>query len=113
MLNKVKMKLSSEFEMKDMGEASYVPRIEIKRHRGSRTLSLSQERYLHMILKRFGMDNCKLASTPLVIGKRLSKDQCPRKRQEPLNVLYAQAMGSLMYAMTCIRPDLFLSSKHD
>lgn len=105
-VNRIKLELGEKFEMKDMGEASYVLGIQILRDRKSRTLSFNQERYLHMILKRFGLQNCNPAPTPLVTGKRLCKGQCPGEGQKPLDVPYAQAVGSLMYAMLCTRPDL-------
>ena len=55
------------------------------------------------------MQNCAIAPTPYVYGKRSSKSQCPKKGQKPLNMPYAQAVGSLMYAMLCTRPDLAYS----
>ena len=106
MLNKIKLELGSEFEMKDMGEASYVLGIEIIRDRKNRTLSLNQERYLRKVLNRFGMQNCSPAPTPLVMGKRLTKNKDLEEGQELLDKPYAEAVGSLMYAMLCTRPDL-------
>ncbi|XP_043700180.1 secreted RxLR effector protein 161-like [Telopea speciosissima] len=52
------------------------------------------------------MQNSNPSSTPIVMGNALSKSQCPQEGQEKLNVPYAQAIGSLMYAMLCTRPDL-------
>ena len=106
MLNKTKADLSEKFEMKDMGDASYILGIQIIRDRKSRMLSLNQEKYLRSVLKRFGMENSNPAPTPLVMGKRLCKEQSPREGQKPLDVPYAQAIGSLMYAMLCTRPDI-------
>ena len=99
LLNKVKIELSEKFEMKDMGEAFYVLGIQIFRDRKSRILSINQEKYLHSILKRFGIQNCAHALTPYVYGKRLNKSQCPGKGQKPLKMPYAQVVKSLMYAM--------------
>ena len=73
MLNKIKSELSKKFEMKDIGEASYVLGVQILRDRKSRTLSINQEKYLRSVLKKFGMHNCNPAPTPLVHEKRLEK----------------------------------------
>jgi hypothetical protein len=46
---------------------------------------------------------------PIPIGVKLSADQCPKTQEEEedmSHVLYASAVGSLMYAMVCTRPDI-------
>jgi hypothetical protein len=50
-LAKVKAWLSSKFDMKDMGEASYVLGVEIHRDRNKRLLSLSQKTYIQSVMK--------------------------------------------------------------
>ena len=48
-------------------------------------------------------------STPLANHLRLSGNQCPKNEEEIENmskVPYASAVGCLMYAMVCTRPDL-------
>ena len=62
-----------------MGEASYVLGIQIFRDRKSRMLSINQEKNLHSVLKRFGMQNYAPAPTPYVYRKRMNKNQCPGK----------------------------------
>ena len=47
--------LFSHFDMKDIGEASYVLGIHILRDRPSGILRLSQKTYIERILKRFNM----------------------------------------------------------
>ena len=42
-------------------------------------------------------------------GKTLSKTQCPattEEREKMSNIPYASAIGSIMYAMICTRPDV-------
>ena len=105
----VKAWLSSSFEMKDMGEAAYILGVKISRDRSKRLLSLSQETYIKKVLERFGMQNCKSIDTPVCKGDTLSQRQCPETREEKermKNVPYASAVGSLMYAMMCTRPDI-------
>jgi len=55
------------------------------------------------------MTNCKSVSTPLAAHFKLSSDLCPTSKEEidkMFSVPYASAVGSLMYAMVCTRPDL-------
>lgn len=95
--------------MKDLGEASYVLGIEIYRDRNQKLLGLSQKGYIDKVLKRFNMENCKPGDALVVKGDKLSKDQCPKNNIEESamsNIPYASAVGSLMYAQVCTRPDL-------
>ena len=55
------------------------------------------------------MKNAKLVGTPLAAHFKLSVDLCPcdEKEKEEMNKIhYASAVGSLMYAMVCTRPDI-------
>ena len=109
MLVEVKTWLSSTFEMKDMGNASYVLGVEILRGRNKGTLGLSQRNYLKFVLKRFSMENCKPALVPMAVGIKLIEGMCPKTLEEKKRMEetpYASALGSLMYAMLFTRPDL-------
>ena len=57
--------LSKNFEMRDMGEASYVIGISIFRKRSQGLLGLSQKAYIEEILGRFNMNNCSAGIAPL------------------------------------------------
>ena len=57
-ISMVKSKLTQRFKMTDMGEASLVLGIEIKRNRELGTLTISQQEYTKSILERFGMSGC-------------------------------------------------------
>ncbi|CAM8934315.1 unnamed protein product [Rhodiola kirilowii] len=106
-LYEVKLFLSKNFDMKDMGEASYIIGIKIHRDRSRGILGLSQEAYINKVLERFGMKNCSPSVAPIVKGDRFSLDQCPRndiEREQMKNIPYASAVGSIMYAQVCTRP---------
>ena len=48
-------------------------------------------------------------SVPIPVGAKLSAEQCPKTQEEEeymSRVPYASAVGSLMYAMVCTRPDI-------
>ncbi|RVW29447.1 Retrovirus-related Pol polyprotein from transposon TNT 1-94 [Vitis vinifera] len=101
--------LSTHFDMKDLGEASYVLGIKILRDRANGVLKLSQRAYIERILKRFNMHNCKSTKAPIVKGDKFSKAQCPQnndEREEMKTIPYSSVVGSLMYAQVCTRPDI-------
>ena len=55
------------------------------------------------------MQSSKPLDTPSEKGADLSRDDCPKNDLEKArmaNVPYARAVGSLMYAMLCTRPDI-------
>ena len=54
------------------------------------------------------MQYCKSIKVPIPIGARLSTYQCPKIEEMEYisHVPYENAVGSLMYAMVCTRPDI-------
>ena len=75
----------------------------------SRKLTLSQNECIEKVLKRFNMQNAKPVSTPFASHLKLSKEMCPKTQDEMYymsKVPYASVVGSLMYAMVYIRPDI-------
>ena len=95
--------------MKDMGEATYVIGIEIHSDRSLRILGLSQKAYINKGLERFRMKNCSPSVAPIVKGDKFCHDECPRNNLELEQMKtnpYAYAVGSLMYAQVCTRPDI-------
>ena len=64
--------LTKNFEMKDLGEASFVLGIKILRDRFQGILRLSQESYIDKVLNRFGMKGSKLGDTPIAKGDKFS-----------------------------------------
>eukprot|EP00253_Pinus_taeda_P006406 PITA_06406 len=109
LLHEVKQFLSKNFDMKDMGEASYVIGIKIHRDRFRGILGLSQETYINKFLERFRMKDCSPSVAPIVKGDRFNLNQCPKnnfEKEQMKNIPYASAVGSLMYAQVCTRPDI-------
>ena len=95
--------------MKDLGEASYILGIKIYRDRSKRMLGLSQSKYIDLILKRFSMNESKRGYLPMSQGIHLSKKMSPKtteERNRMSSIPYASAVGSIMYAMLCTRPDV-------
>ena len=101
LLHETKRFLSKKFEMKDLGDASFVLRIQIYRDRSQGILRLSQKSYIDKVLKRFGMQDCKPGDTPVSKGDKFSLCQCPKndlETKEMQKIPYTLAIGSLMYA---------------
>jgi len=109
-IDKLKKELSSEFEMKDLGEAKKVLGMKIERDRRSGKVSLTQKEYLQKILQRFNIDgDTKSVSTPLPPHFKLKATIFPttvEEREYMTRMPYASTVDSLMYAMVCTRPDL-------
>ncbi|XP_041995810.1 secreted RxLR effector protein 161-like [Salvia splendens] len=84
--------------------------MEITRDREGGKLWLTQKQYLTKVLQRFGVnDDSKSVSTPLSPHLKLSSQLSPKtedEREYMAKVPYANAVGSLMYAMVCTRPDI-------
>jgi hypothetical protein len=108
-LQDVKSWLGKCFAMKDLGEAAYILGIRILRDRSKRLIGLNQSTYLDKVLKRFSMENSKKGELPIQSNTKMSKTQCPstdKETTEMSRIPYASAVGSIMYAMTCTRPDV-------
>jgi hypothetical protein len=109
MLHETKNFPSSKFDMKDLGEDSYVLGIEIHQYRSKGVLGLSQKAYFERVLKKYNMHKCSGSPAPLVKGDKFGTFQCPMNQIETdqmKSVPYASAVGSILYAKVCTHPDL-------
>lgn len=96
----VKNMLASRFEMKDLGPARRILGMDIERNREGGVLTLSQSGYIRKILHAFNMTEAKTVTTPIGSQFRLSAIK-EDDGQVPVgeDVPYANAIGSIMYAM--------------
>ena len=95
--------------MKDLGATKQILGMRIIKDKANDTLKLSQSEYVKKVLSRFNMNETKPMSTTLGSHFKLSKEQSPKTEEERdhmSKVPYASAIGSLMYAMVCTRPDI-------
>lgn len=100
MIKSTKNMLKARFDMKDMGLADVILGIQISRtHNG---LVLSQAHYVDKILEKFNAEDTTVARTPIDTSHHLSKNRGDGVAQ----VEYSRIVGSLMYLMSCTRPDL-------
>ncbi|RVW89194.1 Retrovirus-related Pol polyprotein from transposon TNT 1-94 [Vitis vinifera] len=108
-INNLKKQLPKQFAMKDLGAAKPILGMRIIRDKTNGTLKLSQLKYVKKVLNRFNMNEAKPVSTPLGSHFKLSKEQSSKTEEESDHMSkmpYASAIGSLMYAMVCTRPDI-------
>ena len=102
-MNKTKSLLKENFNMKDLGPISWFLGIQFKQNHNQ--IEMTQSHYLKGVLKKYGMDQCKPRSTPCetkpsVVSKDGQNDVSDDLRR------YREIVRSLVYAMTCTRPDL-------
>ncbi|KAM0003668.1 putative RNA-directed DNA polymerase [Helianthus debilis subsp. tardiflorus] len=105
----LKKELSKSFSMKDLGPVKQILGIWITRDRASKKLHMSQEQYIEKVLCIFNMAKAKAVSSPLTPNFKLTYKDCPSSKKEIEEMdrfPYASAVGSLMYAMVCTRPDI-------
>ena len=57
--------LSSKFEIKDMGEATYILGVKISKDQTKKLVPLSQEQCIKKILERFKLQDSKPIDTPM------------------------------------------------
>jgi len=97
--NDVKGKLKNKFKMKELGQLSHFIGIDFTHT--VETVKMNQSRYIGKILERFGMSECKSRATPSEVKCDLTPegDQTDQRK-------YRGMLGSLIYIMTCTRPDI-------
>ena len=97
-MSEAKEMLKERFHMKDLGRLSYFLGIHFEQ--GDRFVKMNQNGYITKVLERFEMSNCKPRSTP-------SEQKLEFDGETPVDPRrYREAVGSLVYAMTCTRPDI-------
>ena len=72
-------------------------------------IGLSERTYIDKVLDRFNITNSKKGFLPMSHSMSLSKKHCPMTLDELEKISkspYASAIGSIMYAIICTRPDV-------
>lgn len=100
MCEEFKKSMMLEFDMSDLGKMRYFLGVEVLQN--SDGIYVSQRKYAHEVLERFGMNNSNLVKNPIVPCCKLSKDEKGAKVDASV---FKQVVGSLMY-LTATRPDL-------
>nr|GEU50947.1 hypothetical protein [Tanacetum cinerariifolium] len=95
------------FEMSMMGEMKFFLGLQVNQF--SNRIFINQSKYILDILKRFGMENCDMVSTPMVEQAKLKLDLVGKPVD---HTDYRSMIGSLMY-VTSSRPDIMLATYAD
>ena len=103
-LKQFKQQLTHEFDMEDLGEASFVLGIEIVRDRAHRTLTIRQGAYTRALVQRHGMEDCNAVAHPMVEGAQLQ--QSDSQATDSAIREYQSIIGGIMWAAVCTRPDI-------
>jgi hypothetical protein len=86
--------------MKDLGPTDVI--LNIKLIKSGDGITLNQSHYAEKILRRFGLEDCKIFPTPYDACIKLRKFEGEGKDQ----LRYSQIIGSLMYLAGATRPDI-------
>lgn len=100
----LKSQLSSEFKIKDLGEARKCLGMNITRDLKTGTIFLDQKDYVNQILRKFNFENCNSVKTPL--ESNLELDEISNSN---VKYPYQNLVGSLMYLAVLTRPDIAFS----
>ena len=95
--------MKREFEMSMLGELTFFLGLQVKQKKEG--IFISQENYARNIVKKFGLDFKKHASTPMSSSTKLNVDSFG---VEVSLTLYRSIIGSLLY-LTATRPDIAFS----
>jgi hypothetical protein len=98
--HKFSMDMESEFKMSLLGELTFFLRLKISQL--DEGIFISQTKYIKEMLKKFGMEDCKPVSAPMVTSYKLRNYD--ESKEEDKRV-YVSMNGSLLY-VTTLRPDV-------
>ena len=109
----VKGGLSDHFKMKDLGSVEYLLGVEIRRRSGGGYFPV-QEKYAQEVVRKFGIGEAKVASTPFEHGSEMGLAEVSNSAGEGslarmVDIPYRTVVGSLMYLAVCTRPDLSMA----
>ncbi|KAL8120799.1 hypothetical protein AgCh_017833 [Apium graveolens] len=95
--------MQSRYQMSMMGELSYFLGLQVKKNEEG--TFICQTKYTRNLLKKFGMQDCSSASTPMATTTKLDKDT--GKLVDITD--YRGMIGSLLY-LTASRPDIMYAT---
>ena len=94
-ITQVKTELGKSFRVKDLGELHYFLGVNVKQHSDGGNIWIGQPSYTQEVLKKFGLEHCKPAATPVAQVTKLLKATDDSKLFDV--TLYKSAVGMLLY----------------
>lgn len=104
MLAEFKKDMMQRYEMTDLGLLHHFLGMGILQ--SNQGIFIHQNKYAKSLLVKFGLEDCKPVTIPLVVGEKLRKEDGSEAADEGL---YRRIVGSLLY-LTATRPDLMYSA---
>ena len=105
-ISRIKLVLSSRFEMTDLGKIESYLGVRIKRDRSTKRLEIDQSRYILDIVNHFGLSDTNPALTPLPAGADVHLEKFDGQASQGDIKLYQQMIGSLLYVQIGTHPDI-------
>ena len=102
------------FKMKEE-DPNWVMGFKLIENRGEGTISIDHSLYIEAVLRRFGMEECNPACTPLDLGTLLSADDCPATEDEKAamkNIPYRKLVGALTWLTVVSCPDIAFAATY-
>ena len=106
-INNIKKALKPKFHMSDLRLVSFYFGMAITRNCANRILFLGQKAYLEKILQDHGMSDCKAVVVPM--DGTITATAQDYQAMDNFWIQSQSAVGSLIWAMLCTRPDLAFS----
>ena len=103
MIKTTKKLINSKFDMKDMGVADVIMGINITRTSGG--IVFRQSHYVDKILEKFSGLDTSVSLTPVDLSLHFTKNN----KESVSQLEYSRVIGSLMYLMSCTRPNIAYS----
>lgn len=105
----IKKNISDTYKIKDIGECEWILNMKITRNRAAKTITLSQELYVHQLLNLYDMEDAKPMDSPTTI-QPLTKDLPNGVAGVPLDTKdhekYRSIIGGLLYLANTTRIDI-------
>jgi len=103
-ISRIKLVLSSRFEMTDLGEIKSYLGVRITRDCSLKTLEIDQSRYICEIIERFSMADSNPVRTPLPAGAEMHLLVHTGEASPNEIKYYQKIIGSLLYVQIGTRP---------
>ncbi|MDR3548147.1 MAG: reverse transcriptase domain-containing protein, partial [Candidatus Pacebacteria bacterium] len=106
--------LTKQFNITDLGESKYMLGMKITRDRRARTITLDQELYVTKALEKFGLDQCRVQTTPGIPNRDQDSETDTENGVDSTLPksdvkLYQEKVGTLLYAAISTRPDIIFA----
>ena len=110
-VNFIKNALTVQYSMKDLGELNTIIGIKVTKDKDG--VSLDQEKYIDSIVDRFNLNDSYNIYTPMSNYIKFTSDMellyDDGSNLSVEDIPYRQAVGALLYAAQCTRPDIAFS----